>query len=186
MRLFSHALLFTTPIGLVMLSSHGAACAWTPLVTTRFNPSRIVDARRGKLPTHVSKGNSLGALRWLRNEVFINVQNAGARAVSLAVKDEFPPQMKLSGLRDANIRIEAQSSMALVYGLTPPRRGRFEFGRIAVRFLSRWNLVWVQTEVGDSEFVKVYPNIDGARSRLKARERVRWFVTSQDSCEVKE
>ena len=38
-----------------------------------------------------------------------------------------------------------------------------------VRFLSRWNLVWVQTEVGEPEAVKVYPNMRRAReAELKA------------------
>jgi len=36
--------------------------------------------------------------------------------------------MKLAGLREASLQVGAQSSMALVYELTPPRRGRFEFG----------------------------------------------------------
>src|SRR6266853_429525 len=77
--------------------------------------------------------------------------------------------MKLAGLREASLQVDAQSSMALVYGLIPPRRGRFEFGQVAVRFLSRWNLVWCETRAGEADTVKVYPNMRRAReAELKA------------------
>jgi uncharacterized protein (DUF58 family) len=131
----------------------------------------IMDARRSKLPkgvriTREFNGRfAVGA----ETEVHINVQNAQPHAVSLIIKDEYPPQMKLSHLRQAHMRVEGQTSAALVYGLTPPRRGRFEFGRIAVRFLSRLNLVWCETSVGENVFVKVYPNMRRAReAELKA------------------
>jgi uncharacterized protein (DUF58 family) len=131
----------------------------------------IVDARRSKLPdpvrvTRTFSGRfAVGA----ETDVHVNVQNAGATTIWLTVKDEYPPQMKLSGLREADMQVEAQTSMALVYGLTSPRRGRFEFGQIAVRFLSRWNLVWVDTRVGEVVAVKVYPNMRRAReAELKA------------------
>src|ERR1043166_5964969 len=71
-------------------------------------------------------------------EVHINVQNAQPHSLSLSIKDENPPKMKRSGLREASLQIDGQTSAALVYGLTPPKRGRFEFGQIAVRFLQRW------------------------------------------------
>src|SRR6267142_4292406 len=126
----------------------------------------IIDARRSQLPKGVritrefSGRFAVGA----ENEVSINVQNAQPHAISLVVKDEYPPQMKLAGLREAHMRIEGQTSAALVYGLTPPKRGRFEFGQIAVRFLSSLNLVWCETRVGEAvTVVKVYPNMRRAR-----------------------
>jgi len=131
----------------------------------------IIDARRSRLPKDVRLTRefngrfAVGA----ETEVHVNVQNAQPHALSLIIKDEYPPQMKLSGLREAHLRIEGQTSAALVYGLTPPRRGRFEFGRIAVRFLSRLNLVWCETHVGEATAVKVYPNMRRAReAELKA------------------
>ncbi len=131
----------------------------------------IVDARRSKLPQAVRISRefngrfAVGA----ETDVHINIQNSGAHAISLAIKDEYPPQMKLAGLREANLQVDAQSSMALVYGLTPPKRGRFEFGQVAVRFLSRWNLVWCETRVAEAVAVKVYPNMRRAReAELKA------------------
>jgi uncharacterized protein (DUF58 family) len=131
----------------------------------------IIDARRSQVPkgvrlTREFNGRfAVGA----ETEVHVNVQNAQPHALSLIIKDEYPPQMKLSGLREAHLRIEGQTSATLVYGLTPPRRGRFEFGRIAVRFLSRLNLVWCETYVGEATAVKVYPNMRRAReAELKA------------------
>jgi uncharacterized protein (DUF58 family) len=132
----------------------------------------IVDARLSQLPKGVRITRdfagrfAVGA----ENEVHVHVQNARPRSLSLFVKDEYPPQMKLSGLREAYMRVDGQTSATLVYGLTPPKRGRFEFGQIAVRFLSRWNLVWCETRVGDPiTSVKVYPNMRRAReAELKA------------------
>ena len=171
---FSKLFYLLLAAGLIMLSlSWGRPwLRWTALVyDVVLILIAVVDARRSKLPATLRISREFGGRFAVgaENEVRVNVQNAGPRAVSLAVKDEYPPQMKLSGLREANVRVEAQSSVALVYGLTPPRRGRFEFGKIAVRFLSRWNLVWVQTEAGEPEAVKVYPNMRRAReAELKA------------------
>jgi len=125
----------------------------------------IVDARRSHLPKEVritrefSGRFAIGA----ETQVSVNIRNAQPHAISLIIKDEYPPQMKLSGLREAKVRIDARTSAALVYGLTPARRGQFEFGRIVVRFLSRLNLVWRQTTVGEATTVKGYPNMRRAR-----------------------
>ena len=92
--------------------------------------------------------------------------------------------MKLSGAREATVRVAAQTEAALVYGLKPPKRGRFEFGQTAVRFLSRWKLTWRQTNVGEPTAVKVYPNLRrareaelkalGARSLVAAHRKTSW------------
>jgi uncharacterized protein (DUF58 family) len=131
----------------------------------------IIDARVSRLPAGVRlerefEGRfAVGA----ETEVRVRVLNHTPRAWTLIVKDEYPPEMLLSGLRLARMRVEAQSSSALHYGLTPPRRGRFEFGRIAVRYLSRLGLVLVQTQAGEPVTVKVYPNMRRARdAELKA------------------
>jgi len=102
-------------------------------------------------------------------EVRIEIQNSTPRPLTIDVKDEYPPQMKLDGLREGKLYVEAQSSLALAYNLTPPKRGRFEFGQIVVRFLSRLGLVWRETKIGQQQFVKVYPNMRRAReAELKA------------------
>src|SRR2546427_5316091 len=131
----------------------------------------IVDACTSRLPAGVSIAREFGGRFAVgaETEVRIDIKNSTPRAVSIIVKDEYPPQMKLSGLREARVRVEAQRSAALVYGLTPPKRGRFEFGQIAVRFLSRLRLVWCETRVAGAQAVKVYPNMRRAReAELKA------------------
>ncbi len=131
----------------------------------------IVDARTSRLPPAVRITREFGGRFAVgaETEVRVNISNGTPRVVSLSVKDEYPSQMKISGLREAQLRVEAQSSAALVYGLTPPKRGLFEFGGIAARYLSRFGLVWRETRVGESQGVKVYPNMRRAReAELKA------------------
>ncbi len=102
-------------------------------------------------------------------QVNLRVENRSAKNYHLKIKDEFPPEMKLTESREAEFTIDAQSSIEIFYNLTPPRRGRYEFGKTAVRFLSRLGLVWCQTDLNKSESVKVYPNMRRAREmELKA------------------
>ena len=128
--------------------------------------SRTSRLRKGVVITREFGGRfAVGA----ETEVRINVQNATNRAIQVIVKDEFPPQMTLNGVREGRIDVEAQSSATLIYGLTPPKRGRFEFGVTALRFKSRLKLVWCETKVTEPVSVKVYPNMRRAReAELKA------------------
>ncbi|MDQ4120439.1 MAG: DUF58 domain-containing protein [Acidobacteriota bacterium] len=71
--------------------------------------------------------------------------------------------MKLNGLREGRVTVPPQTSAFLSYGLTPTNRGHFEFGKIAIRHLSRLGLVWVQREIKSETVVKVYPNMRRAR-----------------------
>jgi uncharacterized protein (DUF58 family) len=176
-------------LGLIVLSfSWGRP--WVRWIALAYDVTLIVlaiiDARRSQLPKDVRitrefNGRfAVGA----ETEVHLKVQNAQPYPISLVIKDEYPPQMKLSGLREAHMRVEGQASATLVYSLTPPKRGRFEFGQIAVRFLSRLNLVWCETRVGDATAVKVYPNMRrareaelkalGARSLVSSHRRTSW------------
>jgi len=146
----------------------------------------IFDAWNSRLPKRVGIERHFGGRFAVgaETEVRIEIANHTARNISLIVKDEYPPQMKLSGAREARVGVEAQTSAALVYELTPPKRGRFEFGSIAVRFLSRWRLVWCQTRIDAPVAVKVYPNMRrarevelralGTRSFVAARRKSQW------------
>src|SRR2546421_11029538 len=108
----------------------------------------IFDGWNSKLPNRVRIERHFGGRFAVgaETEVRIDVANHTPRDLLLVIKDEYPPQLKLAGAREARLHIEAQTSSALAYGLTPPKRGRFEFGLIAVRFLSRWCLVWKRSE----------------------------------------
>ena len=131
----------------------------------------VIDARRSRLPpgVHISREFGGRFAVGAETEVRIHVQNGSARAITLEVKDEYPPQMTLNGVREGRMQLEAQSTAMLIYGLTPPKRGRFEFGHTALRYLSRLKLVWCETKVTAPEAVKVYPNMRRAReAELKA------------------
>jgi uncharacterized protein (DUF58 family) len=152
----------------------------------------IFDAANSKLPVRVRIDRHFGGRFAVgaETEVRVEIANHLPRDISLIIKDEYPPQMKLSSVREARLDIDAQTSAALVYSLTPPKRGRFEFGLVAVRYLSRWRLVWTQTRVGTPVTVKVYPNMRraheaelralGARSFVAARRKSQWRGEGRD------
>src|SRR5437879_13575337 len=97
----------------------------------------IFDAWNSRLPAPVRIERHFGGRFAVgaETEVRIEIANHTARDLSLVVKDEYPPQLKLAGAREAQLPVEAQTSASFSYWLTPPKRGRFEFGLIAVRFL---------------------------------------------------
>jgi uncharacterized protein (DUF58 family) len=152
----------------------------------------VFDTWNSKLPAKVDIERHFGGRFAVgaENEVRIEIANHTPRDIALIVKDEYPPQMKLTGAREAHLNIEAQTSAGLVYGLTPPKRGRFEFGLIAVRYLSRWRLTWRQDRIGQPVAVKVYPNMRrareaelkalGARSFVAARRKSQWRGEGRD------
>lgn len=131
----------------------------------------ISDSRTSTLPKGVAITREFGGRFAVgaENEVRIQIQNASNRPIKVIVKDEFPPLMALNGVREGEMNVDAQSTVTLIYGLTPPRRGRFEFGHTALRFRSRLHLVWCDTKVTSPIVVKVYPNMRRAReAELKA------------------
>jgi uncharacterized protein (DUF58 family) len=131
----------------------------------------FLDARTSRWPTGLSINRVFGGRFAVgaETEVRIEVLNHAPRAVSLYLKDEYPPEMHIKGRREARLRVEGQMAASLIYNLTPPRRGRFLFGQVAVRYLSRRGLAWVQAAAGESVAVKVYPNMRRAReAELKA------------------
>ena len=131
----------------------------------------IVDAQISKLPRGFRVSRQFGGrfAMGAETEVKIQIENASNRAISLSIKDEFPPQMIMTGEREGDVRVPAHGTAALIYGLTPPRRGRFEFGHTALRFRSRFNLVWRDALGAEPVAVKVYPNMRRAReAELKA------------------
>jgi uncharacterized protein (DUF58 family) len=161
-------------LGLIPLSFSWAH-PWLKWVTLTYDflllIVAIVDARTSRLPQSVSIARTFAGRFAVGGEmdVRIEIENNTPRPLSLIIKDEYPPAMVLTGLREADLHVEAQRSVQLLYKLKPPRRGRFEFGRIAVRFVSRLGLVWCDTKAAEPQFVKVYPNMRRAREvELKA------------------
>lgn len=101
--------------------------------------------------------------------VSLIVNNPTARDLRIRIKDEYPPDMKLDETREADFTVDAQTTAEFFYHLIPPKRGRYDFGQTAIRYLSRLGLVWLQTSLGEPQSVKVYPNMRRAREmELKA------------------
>ena len=102
-------------------------------------------------------------------KIRLHIENRTPRNFQLKIKDEFPPEMFLKEKREAKFKLEANQEADFTYILIPPRRGKYEFGKTAVRFLSKFGLVWCQTNLNEAETVKVYPNMRRAREmELKA------------------
>ncbi len=152
----------------------------------------LFDAWNSKLPESVRIARHFGGRFAVgaETDVRIEVANHTSRDLDLVLKDEYPPQMTLTGTREARLEVEAQTSASFSYSLKPPKRGQFSFGRIAVRYLSRWRLSWCQTMVGDPITVKVYPNMRrareaelkalGTRSFVAARRKSQWRGEGRD------
>lgn len=105
--------------------------------------------------------------------------NDSPRAVSLRIKDEYPENLRLDESREASLTVDARTTAEFYYHLTPPKRGKYEFGKTAVRFLSRFGLVWCQTNLGETQSVKVYPNIRRAREMELRALGARSFLAIQ-------
>lgn len=146
----------------------------------------FVDSSLSRWPAALSVGREFGGRFAVgaETEVRVKVSNNSERTQTLILKDEYPPAMKLANMREGHIRVEPHTTATLVYTLTPPRRGRFEFGQTAVRYLSRLGLVWNQTGAGSPMSIKVYPNMRrareaelralGARSLVASHRKTSW------------
>ncbi|HEY8228138.1 MAG TPA: DUF58 domain-containing protein [Pyrinomonadaceae bacterium] len=171
---FTRRFYFLIALGLIPLSlSWGRS--WLQWLVILYDVLLLllatIDARTSRLPDSIHFTRSFSGRFAVGAETDVSIQalNHSNRSITLIVKDEYPPQMILRGIRKARLRVDAQNSTTLVYALTPPKRGRFQFGHTAVRFLSRLRLAWCQMMVNSPEIVKVYPNMRRAReAELKA------------------
>lgn len=102
-------------------------------------------------------------------KITLHIDNGTDRTFRLRVKDEFPSDMRLDDSREMEFEVHGHATAEFYYHLTPKKRGRYEFGTTAVRYLSRLGLVWCQASLGEPQSVKVYPNMRRAREmELKA------------------
>lgn len=152
----------------------------------------FVDARASRLPEGLEILREFGGRFHIgaETEVRVRVVNDTPRRFRLKVKDEYPPELTLLSPREAALDVGPRESLALAYTLKPTRRGRFEFGRVAVRARSRLGLVWRETRAGEPSTIKVYPNVRrareaelkalGARSLVAAQRRAAWRGEGRD------
>ncbi|HMT08123.1 MAG TPA: hypothetical protein PKA82_08970, partial [Pyrinomonadaceae bacterium] len=67
------------------------------------------------------------------------------------------------------LALAAQQTAEFSYRVRPDSRGKYEFGRIAVRHRSKLGLVWCQSDISAEMTAKAYPNMRRARElELKA------------------
>lgn len=125
----------------------------------------LVDWRISRLPADLRIEREFGNRFAIgdANEVRLKITNETARDFKLELKDEFPAELQLVGRREGKLTSESLTTSSLVYELKPAKRGKYEFGKIAVRSLSKFGLVWCQTTAGEKQTVKVYPNMRRAR-----------------------
>lgn len=152
----------------------------------------LIDWRLTKLPPKVKIERTFGGRFAVgaETDVFVHVRNYADQTLKLFIKDNYPPALTLIGAREGAMTVEGQTSSALAYRLKPPKRGRYEFGLVSVRLLSRFRLVWRQLETGTETAVKVYPNMRrareaelkalGARSLVSAHRRAVWRGEGRD------
>ncbi|MFL6284367.1 MAG: DUF58 domain-containing protein [Pyrinomonadaceae bacterium] len=152
----------------------------------------FVDARLSRLPEGLEIVREFGGRFHIgaETEVRVRVNNSTPRRFRLKLKDEYPPELQLLSPRELELEVGAHESRALAYTLRPARRGRFEFGRVAVRVRSRLGLVWRETRAAATSSIKVYPNVRrareaelkalGARSLVASQRRAAWRGEGRD------
>jgi uncharacterized protein (DUF58 family) len=152
----------------------------------------VLDARASRLPEGLEILREFGGRFYIgaETEVRIRVNNHTPRPFALKLKDEYPPEMLLVSPRETELNVASRESRTFVYILKPVRRGRFEFGRVAVRARTRLGLVWREEQAGETATVKVYPNVRrareaelkalGARSLVAAQRRAVWRGEGRD------
>lgn len=137
-----------------------------------------------KLPEELTITRDFSKRFAIGDETIVNlrIENSSDRAFHLQLKDEFPPEMFLKEDREVNFKSEAQTTADFYYGLTPPKRGKYEFGRTSVRYFSKLGLVWCQADLNEPESVKVYPNMRRAREmELKALGATNFMAINRKS-----
>ena len=112
-------------------------------------------------------------------KISVFAKNRSPNDLHIKVKDEYPPDMALNETREAEFTVDAQTTAEFFYYLTPHKRGSYEFGQTAVRYLSRLGLTWNQTQLGETQRIKVYPNMRRAREMELRALGARSFLAIQ-------
>lgn len=152
----------------------------------------FIDSRTSRLPEAFEVAREFGGRFHIgaETEVRVRLSNHTPRSFKLKIKDEYPSELALLSPRETELNVGPLESQTFIYVLKPSRRGHFEFGRVAVRHVSRLGLVWREERAGETAAVKVYPNIRrareaelmalGARSLVAAQRRSSWRGEGRD------
>jgi uncharacterized protein (DUF58 family) len=152
----------------------------------------FADSRASSLPDGLEIFREFGGRFHIgaETEVRVRVENHTPRSFHLKIKDEYPPELALVSPRETELSVGPHEAKVFVYALRPERRGRFEFGRVALRWRTRLGLAWREGRAGEPTAVKVYPNVRrareaelkalGARSLVAAQRRAAWRGEGRD------
>jgi uncharacterized protein (DUF58 family) len=128
----------------------------TVLLSAR--PRDLTITRR--MPQHFSLGSV--------NQVAWEVRNTSGMPVSFEATEDLPETIERDSDRLSGT-ILPRATAELRYGVTPLRRGRYEFGDIHVRWRLQLGLLVRQMRIKARDEVKVYPNVASlARYELAA------------------
>jgi len=92
------------------------------------------------------------------NLVAIRLENHSFRNLELSVIDEFPVGF-MADKPDFKFILEKRTQATLRYHVQPNRRGAYQFGNIAVRYLGMLEMVIIQEDFPCAEKIDVFPNI---------------------------
>lgn len=96
------------------------------------------------------------------NLVMLSVRSQNQFA-SILIKDCYPLEFPVSSAT-LQANLEPNSTKELTYTISPNKRGKFSWGDIQIKQLSRWGLIWSDWKVSATEEVSVYPDLIGLRS----------------------
>jgi uncharacterized protein (DUF58 family) len=91
--------------------------------------------------------------------------NPVKRPLSLIVREVFPPFLKPESGIERRLTIPADSTLRDSLTLTPTHRGKGTGGRLHLRILGPWGLVWRQVRREVPWQATIYPNLVGASLR---------------------
>jgi uncharacterized protein (DUF58 family) len=97
------------------------------------------------------------------NPVRLTLQG-GNRAAEVRIRDGYPLDNFSVSKEILTANIAAHETKELTYTAKPTLRGSYKWGKIQVRQLSPWGLMWMDWKTHEAETVKVYPDLLALRS----------------------
>jgi uncharacterized protein (DUF58 family) len=140
---------FDTRMAAIGLSLDGLLLVAVIIDAVLTEPAKQISATRA-----VSERLSIGR----SNDVLIEVFNQGAAHLHMLVRDDYPINLE-TDVREFRFDLGPKSKASLKYAVLPRQRGRYEFGKINIRYLSRLGLFWRAQVVSAERAVKVYSDL---------------------------
>ncbi|MCY7408341.1 MAG: DUF58 domain-containing protein [Alkalinema sp. CAN_BIN05] len=97
------------------------------------------------------------------NPVILTLQS-GDRPATVQIRDGYPLDYFTVSQAFLSTKIAAYETKQLTYTAKPTLRGAYKWGKIQVRQLSPWGLVWMDWKTHETEIVNVYPDLLALRS----------------------